>query len=109
MRLPLYFLETEKRVLESKYQRQLIKTLKVLFPGCVVLKNDPTYLQGIPDLIVLYNDRWAALEVKVSSRAKVQPNQEYYVDKMSDMSFSAFIYPENEERVLDALQRSFGF
>ena len=92
---------------ESQYQAKLIKRIKALFPGCIVLKNDPNYVQGIPDLLVLFGDRWAALEVKQSELASQRPNQRYYVGQMDDMSFAAFIYPENEEEVLDALQRSF--
>lgn len=96
--------------LESKFQGDLIKELKQLFPGCLVLKNDANYLQGIPDLVIFYRDYWAMLEVKRSyaDRMNPEPNQEYYVDKLDEMSFAAFIYPENKEDVLNALQRSFG-
>lgn len=93
--------------LESKFQSDLIKELKVIFPGSIVLKNDSSYIQGIPDLLLLWNDRWATLEVKRSSTAPQQPNQEYYVNVMDEMSFSRFIFPENKEEVLDELQRSF--
>jgi hypothetical protein len=93
--------------LESKFQSDLIKELKDMFPGCVVLKNDPNYLQGIPDLTVFYNYRWATLEVKKNANASHQPNQDYYVDMMNRMSFSSFIYPENKEEVLRELQQSF--
>jgi hypothetical protein len=91
---------------ESVYQAQIIKELKFRFPGCLVLKNDSSYIQGIPDLIILYNDRWAALEVKTSSIAPVRPNQEYYINMMNNMSFAEFIDPENEQDVLDALQHT---
>lgn len=92
--------------LESKFQAELKKDLKKRFPGCIVMKTDPTQIQGIPDLIVLYGQRWATLECKRSAKAKHRPNQDYYVDKMNHMSFSSFIYPENKEEVLDALQQS---
>lgn len=89
---------------EREYQAKLIKRIKELLPGCVVMKNDPEYIQGIPDLTVLYHDKWATLEVKREKNAKHRPNQDYYVGMMDDMSFSKFIYPENEEEVLSELQ-----
>lgn len=94
-------------MLESNFQAQLIKELKKMFPGCIVTKNDPSYIQGIPDLTILYKDKWASLECKKSVRAKKQPNQEYYVGLMDEMSFSRFICPENKEEVLYELQQSF--
>ena len=92
--------------LERDFQAKLIKELKVMFKGCIIVKNDPNYIQGIPDLLILYNDRWAALEVKKSENAHHQPNQEYYVDLMDQMSFAAFIYPENKEEILYELQQA---
>ena len=92
---------------ESKFQSNLIKKIKELFPECMVLKNDPTYIQGIPDLLILYNDKWAALECKKSKDAPAQPNQPYYVEKMNKMSYSSFVYPENKEEVLNGLQSAF--
>lgn len=93
--------------LESKFQSEIIRELKELFPGCIVLKNDSSYIQGVPDLSILYKDKWASLEIKKSKDAKKQPNQEYYVGKMNEMSFSRFIFPENKEEVLNELQQSF--
>ena len=92
--------------LERDFQAKLIKELKVMFKGCIIVKKDPNYIQGIPDLLILYNDRWAALEVKKSATAHHQPNQEYYVDLMDQMSFAAFIYPENKEEILYELQQA---
>lgn len=93
---------------EGAFQSELIGDIKELLPGAMVLKNDPNYIQGIPDLIVLHGDKWAALECKRSEDAKHQPNQDYYVEHMGEMSYAAFVYPENKEEVLNALQRSFG-
>ena len=92
---------------ERDYQARLIRILEREFPGIIILKNDPNYRQGIPDLLLLYKNQWAALEVKVSSTSRVRPNQEYYVKLMHEMSFASFIYPENEDEVFDALQRTF--
>lgn len=94
-------------MLERNFQANLIQKLKRMFPGCIVMKNDASYKQGIPDLLVLYRDRWASLECKKSTGVKRQPNQEYYVGRMNEMSFSRFISPENEEEVLHELQQAF--
>ena len=91
--------------LESGFQDKLRDELKELFPGCMVFKMDQ--IQGIPDLLILYKNKWASLENKKSANAKKQPNQKYYVDKMNEMSFSRFIYPENKEEVLNELQQTF--
>lgn len=93
--------------LENKFQSDLKKEIKKRFPGCIVTKMDANDIQGIPDLLVLYNDKWATLECKKDSKAKAQPNQPYYVEKMNDMSFSRFIYPENKDEVLDDLREVF--
>ena len=93
---------------ENEFQKKLIIEIKQRFPGAMVLKNDPSYIQGVPDLLILHNDKWAALECKTSKKAKRQPNQEYYVGKMKEMSFSSFIFPENREEVLNELSRTFG-
>ena len=94
-------------MLESSFQAQLIKDLKKIFPGCIVTKNDSSYIQGIPDLTIFYKDKRATLECKQNARAKKQPNQEYYVGRMNEMSFSKFICPENKEEVLYELQQTF--
>ena len=93
-------------MLERNYQAYLIKKLKAMFPGCEILKNDSGYIQGFPDLLILYNNKWAALEVKKDEAAHHQPNQEYYVDRLRGMSYAAFIFPENEEEILDEVQRA---
>ena len=92
---------------ESKFQSDLIKELKKRFQGCVVLKNDPLYIQGFPDLTVFYKDRWAALECKRSENEAHQPNQDYYVDYLNEMSYGAFIFPENKDRIMEELEKVF--
>lgn len=90
---------------ENKFQSNLKKELKNMFPGCIVTKLDSGDIQGIPDLLILYKNKWATLENKKTAKAHRQPNQEYYVNKMNDMSFSKFIYPENKEEVLTDLKK----
>ena len=93
---------------ESSFQGSLIKKIKECIPDSIVMKNDAGYIQGIPDLIVLKGNTWAALECKKSGSAKHRPNQDYYISKMNEMSYASFVYPENEKEVLDELQRTFG-
>ena len=92
---------------ESKFQASLKKEIKEMFPGCIVTKLDSSDIQGIPDLLILYKDKWATLENKRNANASHRPNQDYYVNKMNEMSFSRFIYPENKEEILNELRRSF--
>lgn len=92
---------------ENKFQSNLIKELETKFPGAIVTKLDPNHIQGIPDILILYKDKWATLECKKSSNATHRFNQDTYVEMMNDMSYSAFIYPENKEEVLNELQNKF--
>lgn len=92
---------------ESKFQAELIKEIKALYPGCKILKNDANYIQGFPDLTILYKDKWAVLECKRSENESHQPNQDYYVEELNKMSYSAFIFPENKEQVLNDLEQTF--
>lgn len=92
---------------ENKFKTNLIKELKAMFPGCIITHLDPNEIQGIPDLLILYEDKWAVLEGKDYAGASHRPNQDYYVDLMNRMSFAAFIYPENKEEVLHELQKAF--
>lgn len=92
---------------ERVYQAKLIKRIKAMIPGCMVLKTNPDRIQGIPDLLVLWCDQWAALEVKRSEDAPYRPNQKFYIALLDKWSFARSIYPENEEEVLDELARSF--
>lgn len=93
---------------ENKFQSKLIKDLEAMFPSCEILKNDAGYKQGFPDLTIFYKDRWATLECKKSANEHHQPNQDYYVEKLSKMGFSCFIFPENKDEVLSELKRYFG-
>ena len=94
-------------MLESKFQSDLIKEICERLDGAIVLKNDPNYIQGIPDLSVFYKDKWAVLECKKNRRASHQANQDWYVERMNSMSFARFVFPENKEEVLDELLRFF--
>ena len=94
-------------MLESKFQSSLIREIKKLFKGCVVLKTDANYIQGFPDLLILYNKKWAALECKKNAHSSFRPNQLYYIDLLNNMSYASVIYPEIKEEVLYELQQTF--
>lgn len=91
---------------EAEYQAKLVRKLNRRFPGCLILRGDAFRDQGILDLFILYNERWASLEVKASRSAPTRPNQDYFVDRLGKMSFAAYIYPEDEKEVLDALEQA---
>lgn len=93
--------------LESKFQKELMDEIRKQYPGCVILKNDSSYIQGFPDWTILYKNKWAVLEAKRSRTSDKQPNQPYYVDKLNSMSYSRFVYPENKDEVLQELQQIF--
>lgn len=92
---------------ENKFQAELVRDIRNKFPECEVLKNDPNYILGIPDLTILCENKWAILEVKRSAKSAHQPNQDYYVNRFNDMSYSSFVYPENKETVLNELHEHF--
>jgi len=102
-------------MIESTFQMKLIERLENAFPGAIVLKNDPQYIQGIPDLTMLYEDTWFTFECKRSKNEHRQPNQEWYVNKMNEISssdcgyHSFFIYPENVEEVISDIQNTLKF
>src|SRR5690348_10999014 len=93
---------------ESAYQKKVIDKIKTMFPGCFVLKNDPSQNQGIPDVLILFKKKWAMLEFKKTPKASQQPNQSFFVELFNKMSFAAFINPQNEELVLSDLQSALG-
>lgn len=94
-------------MLEKDFQANLIKDIKKEFPKSIVLKNDPNYIQGFPDLLILYKDKWAALECKRTSKSHKQPNQDYYINELGKMSYASFINPENKEEVMNELHKTF--
>lgn len=93
--------------LESKFQKELMDEIRELYPGCVIVKNDSSYIQGFPDWTIFYQDKYAILEAKREEKAKHQPNQDHYVEKLDRMSFSRFVYPENKDEVLRELDIHF--
>lgn len=93
--------------LERDFQPELKKEIRTRFPGCYIFKLDSSEFQGIPDLLILFENKWAILEVKRSANSDYQPNQEWYIEQFNAMSFSSVIFPENKEAVLDDLQLAF--
>ena len=91
-------------MLESQFQKKLVSELKEQYPTAIIFKNESK--QGLPDITILHENGWALLECRRSADADHQPNQDYYVDKANKMSFASFIYPENKEEVMNALQQA---
>ena len=95
------------RLLESAFQKEVIDEIKIMFPGCIAIKNDSSYIQGFPDWTILWKDKWAVLEAKRDLNSSYQPNQEYYISELNKMSFARMICPENKEEVLNELYTAF--
>ena len=94
---------------EKRFQAKLVKEIRECLPDSFVIKNDGSNVpQGFPDLLILYKDKWGSLECKKDEKASKQPNQDYYVNILNNMSFSRFISPENREEVLNELFSTFG-
>lgn len=91
-------------MLENRYQRILVTKLRELLPNCFIMLNDPQQYQGIPDILILFGNRWAMLETKRAANAAQRPNQDYYISQFNQWSFAAFINPSNEDDVLEALK-----
>lgn len=91
-------------VYERDFQAKVIEELKRSIPGAIFLKNDSGYMQGIPDWIMLVDDRWFMLEFKRHKGAVKQRNQDYYINLFNEMSGAWFISPENKEEVLNEIQ-----
>lgn len=94
-------------MLENRFKTELVRKIRSMFSGCFIFHLDPLEIQGIPDLLILYKDKWAALEVKKNEHSSHRPNQDFYVELFNKMSYAAFIYPENEEIILNELQQTF--
>lgn len=92
---------------EGKFKSLVRREIKCAYPGCIIIKLPAEYIQGIPDMLILYRNKWAALEFKRSENAEKRPNQSLYIKRMNEMSFATFIYPENKKEVLYALERFF--
>ena len=87
--------------LESKFQKELMDEIRERYPGCMITKNDSSYIQGIPDWTIFYRNKYAILEAKREEKAN------YYVEQFDKMSFSRFVYPENKDEVLRDLDIHF--
>ena len=91
---------------EREFKPESKKRIEEMFPGCYIHEMGCA-TQGIPDTLILFEDKWALLEYKKSKDAKHRPNQDYYVNMFDSMGFSAFIYPENEHEILMELYEYF--
>ena len=97
---------------EGSFKSRFIKRIENEFPGCIVTKLEADYKEGLPDVLILHKNKWATLEAKKnkSEVTKPRPNkkqQDYYVATMDKMSFSRYVYPENQEEVLNELRLHF--
>ena len=98
----------KKNKKESRFQHEVIQELEERLPGCVVMKNATGLKDGFPDISVYRGRNWAMLECKRSESESHRPNQDWWVERLNDMSFASFIYPENRGEVLDSVVEYLG-
>ncbi|PEY46387.1 hypothetical protein CN359_31000, partial [Bacillus thuringiensis] len=73
--------------LEKDYQASLLRRLRKAYRSRILAtKTDPGSVQGVPDLIVICDSKYALLEVKRSATASKRPNQDYYIEKFGQHS-----------------------
>lgn len=95
-------------MIEGTYRSKLIKKLKVHFPGLIVLHNNPNQIKGIPDLTLLYHNRYAMLETKMAPNSSKRPNQDTWISYFERQgAFSAFVNASNEKEIINELRRYF--
>ena len=93
---------------ESTFQKIFLDKVRELVPGCIAMKNDAQYIQGIYDWTIQKGSKAAALEIKKSKDAPHRPNQDYYINKINEQGgFGRFVYPENEKQVLEDIVNFF--
>lgn len=59
---------------------------------------------GVADIFFCKEGFYGWLEAKGSARAKKQPGQERFVEKMDEWSFARFVHPDNWEQVKAELE-----
>lgn len=94
---------------ENQYQLMLIKEIRSWDQDIFVFPMDGGDYQGFQDILILYKDMYALLEVKMAEDSHRQPNQDWYVEYFSQHVFSSFIWPEIEREVLNDLQHTLLF
>lgn len=90
-------------MLESEVQKQFIDWVYNAFPEAIVMKNDASYLLGVPDLTIIVRSRWAFIETKKCSNSHKQPLQEDYIQYADTWAFGAFVDKDNAYRVFNEL------
>lgn len=95
-------------MLESKFKTRLRNRIEKEFPGAIVMHTNPVERRGAPDLVVLYKDKWVALEGKQESKSSHRPLQDYRVEEWNKLSFARFVEPSNEQDVIDDMHAYLG-
>lgn len=79
--------------IESNFQADLKKEIETLFPGAVIMKNDPNDIQGIPDLTVIWRDHWAWLECKTRNKCSQTVEPRFLYSVCTPLFFRGFYLP----------------
>lgn len=93
-------------MLENTFKTGLVKELKSRFPGCIVLHADPNEIQGIPDLVVLYEDTF--MQHGLFGKGSARKNHKYYqrVEVGTDRNGNTEYYYFYSKEAYDNYRRS---
>ena len=93
---------------EATFRTKWLNKFKKLSPDIFIEFADPKRKNGIPDVIIFYKKKYARLETKRSKNASKRLHQQYYIDYFNSQGiYAAFLTPENQEEVYNALRRYF--
>lgn len=97
-------------MLEKDLQNRLLNWIRLKFDSkkIFIMKITPIpgIPQGCPDIIILYDGGFVAIEMKRSSKASFRPNQKYYLEMLNTFQNGESIvcYPENFNEVKNLLK-----
>lgn len=93
---------------EGKFKKAFLAKVKKECKPVAILqyKQDSTTVKGFPDSQVILEGACVFIEFKASKRAKFQPLQKEWIQKLNDNCHFGYVcYPENQEEILEEIKK----